>query len=278
MSNISLHRREWLGAPSLRAGAIASLVLLLIGFVSIAWTPYPTDAVDVGGAMQNFSVAHWLGTDHLGRDIASLVMKGMLTSFVVAFVAVAMGAIVGVPLGLAAMWGGAADWAVQRVSGFLVVFPAIIVAIILATLAGPDAINVMVAVGLFNVPVFAKLTRDTVTSLGARDYASAARLAGMSGIDIARRHILPTLVGLILIQAILQLAVGILAEASLSFVGLGAQPPATSLGLMLRDAQTYATLRPSMVLIPGVVIVLLVVSLNLAADGLRQTGGKHGAA
>ncbi len=280
-------KRIWFGQPSLRIGAIASLLFLLIGFASIVWVPYPVESINVGTAMQDFSPAHWLGTDHLGRDMVSMIMKGTLTSFVVAAIAVAIGAVIGVPVGLAAAaWGGPADWVVLRVNDFLFAFPALIIAILITTLFGPSAINVMIAVGIFNIPVFARVARDGALSLKNLDYVGAARLAGLGTLDIARRHSLPNIVNLIIVQATIQLALGILAEASLSYVGLGAQPPATSLGLMLKDAQTYALLKPTLALIPGITIILIVVALNLAGDGLRdlldpklrRLGGIRGAA
>ena len=272
MTDVSTaERRGWLRHPSLRIGIVATLIFLLIGFVSIVWTPYSIESINVGAAMQDFSAAHWLGTDHLGRDMLSLVMKGTLTSFIVAAIAVAIGALIGVPFGLAAAtWGGPAEWAILRINDFLFAFPALIIAILITTLFGPSAINAMIAVGIFNIPVFARVARGGALSLKTLDYVAAARLSGMGGLEIARRHILPNIASLIIVQATIQLALGILAEASLSYVGLGTQPPATSLGLMLKDAQTYALLKPSLALIPGITIILIVVALNLAGDGLRD--------
>ena len=272
MSDVgAAERSRWLRNPSLRIGIIASLLFLLLGFVSIVWTPYPIENINVGAAMQGFSGAHWLGTDNLGRDLLSLVMKGTLTSFIVAAIAVAIGGLVGVPLGLAAAaWGGPAEWTILRLNDFLFAFPALIIAMLITALAVPGAINAMIAVGIFNVPVFARVARGGALSLKTLDYIAAARLAGMGDLEIARRHLLPNIASLIIVQATIQLALGILAEASLSYVGLGTQPPATSLGLMLKDAQTYALLKPSLALIPGITIVLIVGALNLAGDGLRD--------
>jgi peptide/nickel transport system permease protein len=272
MSELSTgEKRIWMGRPSLRIGATASLLLLLIGFLSIAWVPYAVESINVGAAMQDPSAAHWLGTDHLGRDLISMLMKGMLTSFVVAGVAVAIGAIIGLPLGVAAAaWGEASDWAILRVGDFLLAFPALIIAILITTVFGASAVNIMIAMGIFNVPFFARAAREAVLTFKSLSYIDAARLAGLSTSDIVRRHILPGAAGLIVVQMITQLAAGVLAEASLSYVGLGAQPPATSLGLMLRDAQTYALLKPLLALAPGLTIVCIVVALNLAADGLRE--------
>jgi peptide/nickel transport system permease protein len=261
---------------------VLSLLLLSVGFVSIVWTPYPIDAINVGAALQEPGAAHWLGTDHLGRDLLSLLMKGTLTSFVVAAIAVAFGAVVGIPLGLvAAHWGGVADQVVLRATGFLFVFPALVTAVLLATVAGPSEVAVMAAVSLVNVPVFARVARGAWRDLKGVDYAAAARLAGLSGWDIVVVHLLPGLVTVLLAQATVQLGVGVLAEATLSYVGLGALPPTASLGLMLKDAQSYALLKPALMLLPGAMIVLIVASVGLAADGIRGTlerrSGSNGA-
>jgi peptide/nickel transport system permease protein len=264
-------KRSWLHHSGLRIGGIGSLLFLLLGFVSIVWTPHSVDSINVGAALQDAGMVYWLGTDHLGRDVLSLLMKGTLTSFVVAAVAVVIGAVFGVPLGLAgAVWAGPVDWLVRRVGNFLVVFPALVIAILIAAVYGPSSITVMIAVGIFSIPAFARAARNGTLSLRSLDYVAAARLAGMSGFEAARRHVLPGVASLILMQSIIQLGLGILAEAGLSYVGLGAQPPAASLGLMLKDAQTYAMLEPALALIPGITIVLIVIALNLLADGLRN--------
>ena len=253
----------------LRVGVILSL-LLLVGFASLVWTPYPVNAVDVGAALQDPGSLHWLGTDPLGRDVFSLLMKGILTSFIVAAIAVAIGAVIGIPLGLAAAtWDGLADRAVLRVSDFLLVFPALVSAILIAAAAGPSEVVTMIAVGLFNVPVFARAARGGWLELKSLDYAKAARLSGMSGWEVAIRHLLPGLGALLLATATTQLAVSVLAEATISYIGLGAQTPTASLGLMLRDAQSYAMMKPSLMLLPGLAIVLIVASISLAGDGFR---------
>lgn len=274
MTAATLTRQGLLRHPGLRVGVIASLVFLLLGFLSIAWTPHSIDTANVAAALQDPGSVYWLGTDHVGRDVVSLLMKGLLASFVVAAVAVASGAIVGIPLGLAAAaWGGPVDWIVLRATGFIVTFPALILAILIAAVFGPGPVVVMIAVGVFNIAAFAHAAREGLLNLKTRDYVGAARLAGMGPIDIARRHILPGMAGLILVQALVQLALGVLAEASLSYVGLGAQAPNVSLGLMLRDAQTYALLKPALALVPGITILLVVVALSLAADGFREQLG-----
>jgi peptide/nickel transport system permease protein len=254
----------------LRIGVAASLVLLLIGFVSIVWVPYPIETVDVAGALQDPSGGHWLGTDQLGRDVVSLLMKGALASFVVSAIAVVIGALIGVPIGgAAAMWGGRAERLLLGGTDFIVLFPAFVLAVLAATLYGPSAVIVMAAVGIANIPTFARVTRDGLQSLRALDYVAAGTLAGMTRMEAIRRHVFPALGALLAVQAVVQLAFGIAAEASLSYVGLGMQAPATSLGLMLRDAQTYLLSKPVLALAPGAVVLLIVIALGLAAGGFR---------
>ena len=258
-------------APALlRAGIVASLIFLLLGFVSIVWTPYPVTAVDVGSAMQDPGGAHWLGTDPLGRDVLSLAMKGTLTSFVVSAVAVAIGVLIGIPLGLAAaFWGRAANIALTGVGAYLTALPTLVVAILFAALFGPSAATLMVAVGIGNIAAFSLVTRDAMQTAGSHGYVEAAQLAGSSGLDLIRRHTLPSIMRAVLAQAVSALALGVLAEATLSYVGIGTQPPASSLGLMLRDAQSYALMKPGLMLVPGLAILLIVLALNITSRGVR---------
>jgi len=257
--------------PSLTIGLVAAAAFALLGLLSLVWTPYPIEQIDIGRRFLGPTAAHWLGTDHLGRDMLSLVMAGTLTSFVVAALSVAIGAGVGVPLGLAAAaWGGPVEWLVLRFSDFIFAFPAIIVAILITALFGPGAINAVIAIGVFNIPVFARVARGGAMSIATLDFVAAARLAGLGNAAIAARHLLPNILSLIIVQGTIQLSLGILSEAGLSYVGLGTQAPATSLGLMLRDAQGLFLLHPWLTLVPGLCIVLVVIALNIAGDGLRD--------
>ncbi len=263
-------RQAW-RHPSLRVGLMGSGLFLVIALVSAFWTPYAVEAIDIANRFAPPGPAHWLGTDYFGRDMLSLLMSGTLTSFVVAVLAVAIGAGIGVPLGLAAAaYGGPADWGLSRLNDFLFAFPALITAIIITTLFGPGAINAMIAIGIFNIPVFARVARGGALSVMTLDFIAAARLAGLSTPAIAVKHLLPNVFSLILVQATIQLSLGILAEAGLSYVGLGTQPPDTSLGLMLKDAQSFFLINPILALLPGLTIVAIVICLNLAGDGLRD--------
>ncbi|HEV7719227.1 MAG TPA: ABC transporter permease, partial [Arsenicitalea sp.] len=264
-------RRNLFARANLWIGLTGTLVFLALGLVSIFWTPYPIAAIDINARFLPPGGAHWLGTDFFGRDLFSLVMSGTLTSFVVAAIAVGIGLVIGVPLGLAAAaWGGWVEGLVLRVNDFVFAFPAVITAILITALFGPGAINAMIAIGIFNIPVFARVTRGGAMSLKTLDFIAAARLAGLGSAAIATKHLLPNIASLIIVQATIQLSLGILAEAGLSYIGLGTQPPATSLGLMLADAQSFFLVHPWLALVPGLSIVLIVIALNLAGDGLRD--------
>ena len=263
--------RRLLAHPSLVIGMGVTALFALLALISLVWTPYPIADIDIGRRFLGITAEHWLGTDNLGRDMASLLMAGALTSFVVAAVAVAIGVGVGVPLGLAAAaWGGPVEWLVLRFSDFIFAFPAVVVAILITALIGPGAINAIIAIGIFNIPVFARVARGGALSIATLDFVAAGRLAGLGNAAIAYRHLLPNIMSLIIVQGTIQMSLGILAEAGLSYIGLGTQPPETSLGLMLNDAQGVFLIHPWLTLAPGLTIVLIVIGLNLAGDGLRD--------
>ncbi len=255
----------WIGAALTAAFAAAALL-------SLAWTPHDVAVVDVTGRFAGASAAHPLGTDQLGRDMLSMVMVGARTSIAVALVAVGIGMTVGVPLGLlAAAWRGSfVDEVVMRGNDLVFAFPSLVIAILITAIFGPSAVNAIIAIGIFNVPVFARLTRGAALSLWGLDYVLAARLAGKGRTRISVEHILPNVANLLVVQGTIQFSLGILAEAGLSYVGLGAQPPTPSWGRMLAEAQTMVSMAPQLALIPGLCIVLTVLGLNLLGDGLRD--------
>ncbi|ODT72056.1 MAG: peptide ABC transporter permease [Pelagibacterium sp. SCN 63-23] len=257
--------------PSLVIGLGAALAFALLGLISLVWTPYPIEQIVIARRFAGPSAAHWLGTDHLGRDMLSLVMSGTLTSFLVAASALVIGIGIGVPMGLAAAaWGGAVEWLVLRISDVTFAFPSVVIAILIATLAGPGEINAIIAIGIFNIPVFARVARGGALAIATQDYVAAGRLAGLGNAAIAARHLLPNISSLIIVQGTIQLSLGILSEAGLSYIGLGTQAPATSLGLMLRDSQSLFLIHPWLGVVPGLTIVLIVIALNIAGDGLRD--------
>lgn len=254
----------------LRVGAMVALVVLLFGFVSIIWTPFPLTGLNIGAGLEDPGAAHWLGTDQLGRDVFSLLMKAILTSFVVAGVAATIGALIGIPVGLAAarLQGPAAS-VFLAISEFPFAFQAVVIAIAIAAAFGPGATAVMIAVGLFSVPAFARATREALVALRASDYLDAARLAGMTTMDIWRRHLVPDLARLLTALAVEVLATGVIAEALFSYIGIGTQAPAASLGLMLRDAQGFGLAKPAFLMAPGFAVLIIVIALNAAASGVR---------
>ena len=263
--------KRLLSHPSLVIGLAATCLFALLGLLSLVWTPFPITEIDIGRRFLGPTTEHWLGTDNLGRDMVSLLMSGTLTSFAVALLAVVIGVGVGVPLGLAAVaWGGWVEWLVLRLSDFVFAFPAVIVAILITTLIGPGAVNAIIAIGIFNIPVFARVARGGALSVATLDFVAAARLAGLGNAHIALRHLLPNIMSLIIVQGTIQMSLGILSEAGLSYIGLGTQPPETSLGLMLRDAQSLFLIHPLLTIIPGLCIVAIVIALNIAGDGLRD--------
>lgn len=257
--------------PSLWLGAVMTICVVLLALIALVWTPQDPTAMDMAKRLQAPSAAHWLGTDRFGRDVLSMAMAGAAISLQVSFVAIAFGMAIGVPLGLfAAMRGGTLDEAAMRVSDFIFAFPALLTAIMLRELFGPGALNAMIAIGIFNVPVFARVTYGAALSIKTRDFVTASRLAGKSEMQIAFDHVLPNVLPLLIVQATIQLSLGILAEAALSYMGLGVQPPAPSWGRMLNDAQTLMAIAPRLALVPGLCIVFTVLGLNLLGDGLRD--------
>ncbi|MWD26647.1 ABC transporter permease subunit [Aquicoccus sp. SCR17] len=257
---------------SLIIGAVLSAAVLAMALLSFAWTPYSHTAMNIPDKLQTPSAAHWLGTDHFGRDILSMVMVGARTSIAVALVAVGIGIALGVPLGLAAAArrGTWLDEVIMRGNDLIFAFPSLVIAILITAIFGPGAVNAIIAIGIFNIPVFARVTRGGALSLWEREFVMAARVAGKSTPRISFEHILPNVTNLLIVQGTIQFSLGILAEAALSYVGLGAQPPTPSWGRMLADAQTMVALAPHIALVPGLAIVLTVLGLNLMGDGLRD--------
>jgi len=201
-----------------------------------------------------------------------MLMVGARTSIAVALVAVGIGMGVGVPLGLfaAARRNSWVDELIMRGNDLVFAFPALLIAIMITAVFGPGAVNAIIAIGIFNIPVFARLTRGAALSLWTREFILAARVAGKGAVRISYEHVLPNITNLLIVQGTIQFSLGILAEAGLSYVGLGAQPPIPSWGRMLAESQTLITLAPHLALYPGLAIVFTVLGLNLLGDGLRD--------
>jgi peptide/nickel transport system permease protein len=265
------HLQMAIRSPSLVTGLVLTLIFAVAALVSFFWTPYNVTELAIADKLKSPSGGHWFGTDHFGRDIFSMIMVGARNSIAVALIAVGIGMAVGVPLGLAAAARrGFADELIMRGNDLIFAFPAILMAIMITAVFGPGAINAIIAIGIFNVPVFARISRGAALSLWTREYVLAARTAGKNAAQISLEHILPNIFNLLIVQGTIQFSLGILAEAGLSYVGLGTQPPMPSWGRMLSEAQTMISFAPHLAIFPGLAIVLTVLGLNLMGDGLRD--------
>lgn len=264
---------------------ILAIGLALTGFfvaaalLALVWTPYDVAAVEIAGRLSPPSAAHWLGTDHYGRDMVSLLLAGATTSLGVSLLSVGAALFIGVPLGLyAAAKGGLIDRLIMRFGDLVFAFPSLMLAIILSALTGPGASNAIIAIAIFNIPVFARLTRGEARRVSTYDYIAAAQIAGKAAPHISFEHILPNIAGPLLVQATIQFALALIAEAGLSYVGLGVQSPQPSWGRMLAESQTLIGTAPQLAILPGAAILLAVFGLTLLGDGLGETlRGERGA-
>ena len=259
-------------SSSFWVGSICVLFVFLLAIVSFFWTPYDVTSLEISNRFKTPSYNHFLGTDHFGRDILSMIMVGTQTSIAVAMVAVGIGILFGLPLGLiaAAKRGTFFDDLVMRFNDLIFAFPALIIAILITAVLGPGAFNAIIAIGIFNIPVFARVARGAALTQWSKEYILAAQVSGKGTILISIEHIIPNILNLLIVQATIQFSLGILAEAALSYVGLGAQPPIPSLRRMLADSQTMISIAPHMAIFPGLFIVITVLGLNLMGDGLRD--------
>lgn len=264
--------RMWaIGPRSLKIGIGLSVFIILMTLTALFWTPFDPLFQNPDARLLAPDSQHLFGTDALGRDVLSLVMAGAANSVAVAGSAVIFGLIIGVPLGLwAAARSGWRDDVVMRGGDLVFAFPSLLTAVMLAAATGPSAFNAALALGVFNIPVFMRVVRGAGRGLWSRDFVTAARAAGQSTRSISIRHILPHVLGLVVVQAAVQFAVGVAAEAGLSYLGLGAQPPAPSWGRMLAESQTLIGTAPWLAIFPGLAIFATVLALSLTGDGLRD--------
>ncbi|WP_427772311.1 ABC transporter permease [Comamonas thiooxydans] len=252
-------------------GALLTTLLIAAALLSFAWTPGSAYEVDMDAALQASSSRHWLGTDAFGRDIASQILVGARASIAVGLIAVGIGLTLGVVLGLvAAARRGWVEEIIMRLADFTFAFPALLSAIMLTAVFGAGMVNAIIAIGIFNIPTFARITRASANAIWARDYVLAARACGKSRSAITLQHVLPNIAAVLVVQATIQFALAILAEAALSYLGLGTQPPQPSWGRMLSEAQTLMFQAPLLAVWPGLAIALSVLGLNLLGDGLRD--------
>ena len=257
-------------------GLILTFMMLFTGLLSLFWTPFSVELLDIPHKLEGSSAKHWLGTDHFGRDVVSMLMVGAWNSMLVSVFAIGFGAGIGIPLGaLAAAKPGWVEETVMRMNDFVFAFPALLTAVMLSAVYGPGTMNSVLAIGVFNIPVFARITRGSALSIYKREFILAAKTAGKGGVRIVVEHILPNIASVLIVQITIQFALGILAEAGLSYLGLGTQPPMPSWGKMLSEAQTMMFFAPQLAILPGLAIVFTVLGLNLLGDGLRDILDPH---
>jgi peptide/nickel transport system permease protein len=257
--------------PSFVLGGLLVFLLVFAAALSLFWSPWPPADLDIPNKLATGSAQHWFGTDSLGRDIASQLLVGSQNSIMVGFIAVGIGLLFGVTLGLwAAARSGWVEELVMRGADFAFAFPALLMAIILTAIYGPGLLISISAIGVFNISIFARISRGAAKAIWSRDYVTAARTAGKGALRITLDHILPNIASVLIVQATVQFAIAILAEAALSYLGLGTQPPQPSWGRMLNEAQTQLFQAPMLALYPGAAIALSVLGLNLMGDGLRD--------
>jgi peptide/nickel transport system permease protein len=264
-------RAHWRTNGSLIAGGTLVGLVILAALVSWVWTPYDPTVIQPQDSLSGVSTHHLLGADQFGRDILSQLMVGAQTTLLVGVVAIAIAGLIGVPIGaLAAQRGGAVDELAMRASDIVYAFPAVLIAIMLAAAYGGSTVTAMVAIGIAYIPVFARLTRGSALVVLRSDFVLAARASGRRPLAILTRHVLPNIAAVLIVQATILFAVAILAEAALSYLGLGTAPPTPSWGRMLSDSQGYFGRDTPLAVWPGLAIALAVLGFSLLGDGLRD--------
>ena len=257
--------------PSFMIGLVLSILLVLAAALSYVWTPYNPYDVNMALKLRAPDAQHWFGTDPYGRDVASQLLVGARASIVVGVIAVGIGLVIGTALGLlASARRGWVEEAIMRLSDFGFAFPAILSAIMLTAVFGPGMVNAIIAIGIYNIPIFARITRASANAVWGREFVMAARACGKGAFSITMEHVLPNIASVLIVQATIRFAIAILAEAALSYLGLGTQPPTPSWGRMLNEGQTMMYQAPLLAVWPGLAIVFTVLGLNLMGDGLRD--------
>lgn len=264
--------KRWWTGPSFLIGFALTGIIVAGALLSYVWTPYAPTQMMILNRLKPPSATNWFGTDQFGRDVFSMIMVGARNSLAVGLGAVGFGLVLGTTLGLLAAIrrDGFLDHLIMRTADFTHAFPAVLTAIMITAIAGPGMLNAIVAIGILNLPYFARLARGVAIQVWTRDYIQAARAAGLDNVQISFRHVLPNVAGVIVVQATIQFALAILAEAGLSYLGLGTQPPNPSWGRMLNEAQTFMAVQPWLAIFPGAAIAIAVLGFNLLGDGLRD--------
>ncbi|WP_377841786.1 ABC transporter permease [Bosea sp. UC22_33] len=265
-------KRHWWLAPSFVIGVVLATLVVAAALISYVWTPYQSTQMMILNRLKGPSAVNWFGTDQFGRDVFSMIMVGARNSLAVGLGAVGIGMVIGTALGLAASVrrDGILDHVIMRTADFTHAFPAVLTAIMMTAIVGPGMLNAVVAIAVLNLPYFARLARGAALQVWAQDFIHAARAAGLNNRQITLRHVLPNIAGILVVQATIQFALAVLAEAGLSYLGLGTQPPNPSWGRMLNEAQTFMAAQPWLAIFPGAAIALTVLGFNLLGDGLRD--------
>jgi peptide/nickel transport system permease protein len=263
--------RLLLGNPVTVISALVLLGVVVIALAATWLTPYGVNDVDVPNALQAPSGSHWFGTDELGRDVLSRVLVAVQASMQVAVVSVGFAAVVGVTVGVVAGYrGGWLDTVVMRMVDVLFAFPVLLLALAIVAVLGPGVTTTMLAIGVVYTPIFARVARASTLSVRVEPYVAVSRTMGTGHAYVLARHVLPNITGPLIVQTSISLAFAILSEAALSFLGLGIQPPAPSLGRMIFDSQGFVTMAWWMAVFPGAAIFVIVLAFNLLGDGLRD--------
>jgi peptide/nickel transport system permease protein len=263
--------RRLRGSPRTVIGAVVLAVILLAAVFAEQISPYPPNQQFLRNRLQPPSAEHWLGTDHFGRDLMSRIIHGGRVSLQVGFVSVAIALGIGGLMGLlGGFYAGRLDSVFSAIVDVLLALPAFLLALAIVAALGPSLLNVMIAVGIANVPQFARITRSAVLTVREMDYVTAAVSVGARDLGVMFKHVVPNSLGPIIVQVTLSLAGAILAAAGLSFLGLGAQPPTAEWGSMLNSARPYIRDAHWTVTFPGVAIMITVLALNMVGDGLRD--------
>ena len=251
-------------------GAVLVGIVVTLGLIALVWTPYNPVQGNPEQRLEAFSATHWMGTDQYGRDMLSRIMDGARISLLVAFGSVALSALIGVPLGMwAGMSRGWIETLIMRSNDLLLAFPALLLAIVFTAVFGASMWIVVLAIGIAGIPGFARVARVGTLQVMAQDYILSARVSRVPGPVIAWRHVLPNIAAILIVQVSVALALAILAEAGLSFLGLGTPAPYASWGRMLQASQAYLATAPHLALWPGLAIAAAVLGLNLLSDGLQ---------
>ncbi|MCM3716559.1 ABC transporter permease [Halalkalibacter oceani] len=252
-------------------GGLLILFFLLVAIIGPFLTPYQPNTPDYANKLASPSADHWFGTDHHGRDIFTRIIHGMSLTLYVGVVSVLIGAVIGVLLGITSgYYGKRVDAFIMRCMDVLLAFPGILLALAIVSVLGPSLNNVIIAVGIFSIPVFARIVRGSTLAVRKLEYIDAVKALGASDVRIIFRHILPNVTSPLIVQATLSIATSILTASGLSFLGLGAQPPTPEWGAMLSDGRNFMWDAPHVAFFPGIAIVIVVLAFNIFGDGLRD--------